>query len=56
MPANWLITSNDGTTVNAKNVETGTLFTGTIAEYNAMLNQTPIDIVSGAAGDYLRIR
>jgi len=59
-PANWLITSNDGTNLAAKNTVTGTIFNGTLTNFNIMLAQTPDPEPTGESGgtnyDTLRIR
>lgn len=36
LPKNWTVTSNNGTTLTAKNSYTGEVFNGTVADYNAI--------------------
>jgi len=54
-PANWLITSNDGTTVVATNQVTGTEYNGTLTGFNAMLAEAPTTIGVPGETNYLKI-
>lgn len=48
-PANWRVTSNDGTTVSAVNLATGTIFNGKLADFNLLTAATFNTVADKAA-------
>ncbi len=48
-PSNWRVTSNDGTTVSAVNLATGTIFNGKLADFNLLTAATFNTVTDKAA-------